>query len=115
MRSATTRSPVITGASTPFGMMTKEFELSAGDITVELVDVYSTDTRTVAVEHLVAHRNGKTFDQTFPIVFNGRGGKAREVWAFHFGDNNERECRMKSLRESARRCAGADLADDLNV
>src|SRR5665811_2137722 len=30
-------------------------------------------------------------------------------------DNNERECRMRSRRENARRCAGADLADDLNV
>jgi uncharacterized protein len=76
------------GIDAVLAMMTKEFELSGGDITVELVDVYSTDTRTVAVEHLVAHRNGKTLDKTFPIVFNGQGGKAREVWAYPFGDDD---------------------------
>jgi ketosteroid isomerase-like protein len=75
------------GIDEVLGLFIKEFELTGGDVKAELVEVYATDTRTIAIERMVAHRNGKTLDQTFPIVFDGQDGKAREVWVYAFGDD----------------------------
>ncbi len=77
------------GIDEVLGLFMKEFDLAGGDVKAELVDVYATDTRTIAIEHFVARRNGKTLDQTFPIVFNGKDGVAHEAWALAFGDEDE--------------------------
>ena len=77
------------GVDEVLGLFMKEFELTDGNVTASLVDVYATDTRTIAVEHFVARRNGKTLEQTFPIVFNGTNGVAQEAWALSYGDDDE--------------------------
>lgn len=76
------------GIDEVLGLFTKQFELTGGDVKVALVEVYATDTRTIAIEHIVAHRDGKTLDRTHPIVFNGTNGVAREVFTYPYGDDD---------------------------
>jgi hypothetical protein len=74
------------GIDDVLGLLAKQFELSDGTVRAELVNVYATDHRTIAVERIIAERNGVTLDTLVPLVFNGGDGKAGEVWSHVFDD-----------------------------
>lgn len=62
-------------------------KLTDGDYRAELVDVYASDHRTIALERSIATRNGKTLDEVHPVIFEGDVGQTREVWSYHFDDD----------------------------
>jgi ketosteroid isomerase-like protein len=74
------------GIDAVIGLLTKQFELSDGTVHAELLDVYATDTRTIAIERVTATRNGATLDTVVPLVFDGTDGRAHEVWSQVFAD-----------------------------
>jgi len=77
---------IVRGLDEVLGLFGEMFDLSGGTYRVELVDVYASDDRTVAVEHSTGSRNGKSLDESHPVVFEGDVGKTREAWTYHFDD-----------------------------
>lgn len=74
------------GVDEVLGLLARQFELSDGTVRAELLDVYATDHRTIAVERITAERNGDTLDTLVPLVFDGADGRASEVWSHVFDD-----------------------------
>ena len=74
------------GVDAVVGLLAKQFDLSDGTVRADLLDVYATDDRTIAIERITATRNGKTLDTIVPLVFDGADGRAGEVWSHVFAE-----------------------------
>jgi uncharacterized protein len=70
------------GVAEATAFATKLFELTGGNIQMDIVDIGASDDYAFAVVHTRYGRNGKTLDMPFINVARVQGGKIAEFWTY---------------------------------